>query len=185
MIHLKEKYKKEIVPKIREKFGYKNIMAVPRLEKVVVNTGFGKLTVSQHGDDQKKTIESIVNDLAMITGQKPLKTKAKKPISTFSLRKGMIIGAKVTLRKQKMYDFLERLIHMALPRTRDFRGLSPDSVDKKGSLTIGIKEHICFPEVSPEKAKSIFGMEITVATSAKSKEEGLELFRQLGFPIKK
>ena len=167
-----------------EKFGYKNPMAVPKIEKVVVNTGFGRLVAGKTSEEQKKIQNFILEDLGLICGQKPIFKKAKKSISSFKTRKEMIIGAAVTLRKKKMDDFLERLIHIALPRSRDFQGIDQKSFDKKGNLTIGIKEQIAFPEVSPEKAKNIFGLEITVVTTAKKREEGIELLKLLGFPIK-
>ena len=181
---LKEKYTKEVIPAMMKKFGYKNVMAVPKVEKVVVNTGFGKMIVSKTSDEQKKTFKLIFDDLASICAQKPILTKAKKSISGFKIREGMSIGAKVTLRGRKMYDFLERVIHIALPRFRDFRGIDLKSLDKEGNLTIAIKEHIVFPEVSSEKAKNIFGFEITVVTTAKNREESIELLKLLGFPMK-
>lgn len=184
MLTLKEKYTKEVIPAMMKKFGYKNVMVVPKIEKVVVNTGFGKMIISKTSDEQKKTYKLIFDDLASICAQKPILTKAKKSISGFKLREGMSIGAKVTLRGRKMNDFLERVIHIALPRFRDFRGIDLKSFDKEGNLTIAIKEHIVFPEVSSEKAKNIFGFEITVVTTAKNREESIELLRLLGFPIK-
>ena len=184
-IHLREKYKKEVVPQMREKFGYKNDLAVPRIEKVVVNIGFGKHITGKSTEEKKKIIDSFLHDLALITGQKPVLRNAKKSISSFKVRKGMPVGAVCTLRGQKMYDLLEKLIHIALPRSRDFKGIDQKSIDENGNLTIGIKEHIVFPEVSPEKAKQIFGFEIVVVTTAKNKEEGKVLLQLLGFPIKK
>ena len=184
MIRLQEKYKKEVIPEMMKKFGYKNSMAVPKLLKVTVNTGFGKLISGKTSEEQKKILNSILDDLALISAQHPILTKAKKSISGFKIRKGLPIGAKVTLRKKKMYDFLERLIRIALPRSRDFRGIEISAFDKKGNLTIGIREQIVFPEVSPERAKNIFGFEITIVTNAKKREEGIELFKLLGFPIK-
>jgi len=184
MLRLKEKYQKEVIPHMVKRFGYKSVMAVPRVKKVMVNTGFGRLIAGQTSEEQKKVYELILNDLSLICGQRPVLTKAKKSISGFKTRKGMSIGAKVTLRGKKMYDFLDRIIHIALPRSRDFRGINTKSFDKKGNLTIGIKEHIVFPEVSPEKAKTIFGLEITVITTAKTREEGIELLKSIGFPIK-
>lgn len=181
---LKEKYKKEVIPAMMQHFSYKSIMAVPRIEKVVINTGFGKQTVHLTADEQRKLRESVANDIALISGQRPILTRAKKSISTFKLREGMIIGAKVTLRRRRMDDFIEKLIKIALPRSRDFRGIDPKSLDDHGNLTLPIKEHIVFPEVTTEKAKQIFGLEVTIATSAKTKEEGLELLKLLGFPIK-
>lgn len=184
MIRLKEKYAKEVIPKMMEKFGYKSPMAVPRVEKVVINTGFGKLIVSKTGDEQKKTSQAILDDLSLICGQKPVLTKAKKAISSFKLRKGMAIGARVTLRSKKMYDFLERIIHIGFPRVRDFRGIDQKSFDEKGNLTVAVKEHTAFSEISPEKVKNIFSFEITVVVTAKTREEGVELLRLMGFPIK-
>lgn len=167
-----------------EKFGYKNKMAVPKIEKVVVNIGFGRLVSGKTSKEKEEIIKSILEDLTLITGQKPILTKAKKSISSFKVRKGDPIGAKVTLRKKMMYDFLERLIHIVLPRSRDFRGIETSSFDKKGNLTIGIKEHIAFPEVSPEKTRNIFSLEVTITINAKKREEGIELLKLLGFPIK-
>ncbi len=184
MLSLKEKYQKEVVPQMKEKFGYKSVMAVPKIEKVVLNTGFGREVAGKTSDEQKKIAESILNDLKIITGQKPVLTLAKKAISSFKTRQGMAIGAKVTLRKGKMNDFLTRLINITLPRSRDFRGIEQKAFDKEGNLTVSIKEHICFSEISPEQIKKIFGLEITVVTTAKTKEEGLALLKLLGFPIK-
>jgi len=184
MLKLKEKYNKEVVPQMIEKFGYKSPMAVPRIGKVVVNTGFGKLIAGKTSEEQKKIYNTILDDLALICGQRPILTKAKKSISGFKTREGMPIGAMITLRGRKMYDFLERLICIGLPRVRDFRGIALKSFDRKGNLTLAIKEHTVFPEVSLEKAKNIFGSEITVVTTAKTHEEGIELLRMFGFPIK-
>lgn len=184
MLRLKDKYQKQVIPAMKQKFGYRNDMVVPKIEKVVVNTGFGGKIIGKTKEEQKKIQEFILNDLTLITGQRPILTKARKSISGFKVRKGMAIGAKVTLRKKRMYDFLERLIYIGLPRSRDFRGIDQKSIDREGNLTIPIKEHIAFPEISPEKTKFIFGFEITVVTTAKTKEEGLELLKLLGFPIK-
>lgn len=184
MLRLHEKYIKETLPLMKEKFNYKNVMAVPKIEKVIVNNSFGRLISGRTSDEQKKISENIFNDLALITGQKPVLTKAKKSIAGFKVRQGMAIGVKVTLRKKKMYDFLDRLINVALPRSRDFQGIYSKSVDESGNLTIGIKEQITFPEIFPEKTKFIFGFEITVVTTAKNREIGAELFKALGFPIK-
>jgi large subunit ribosomal protein L5 len=185
MLRLKDKYNKEVVSQMMGKFGYRNSMAVPKIEKVVVNTGFGRLISGKTSEEQKKIYGPILQDLAIICGQHPKLTKAKKSISGFKIREGMPVGAMVALRKKIMYDFLERLIHIALPRSRDFRGINPKSLDKEGNLTVAIKEHISFPEILPERARTIFGLEITVVTTAKTKEEGLELLKLLGFPIKK
>lgn len=181
---LLEKYKKETGPKMKEKFGYKSVMAVPRIEKVVVNTGFGKQIVSKTSDEQKKFVEFVAGEISLICGQKPIVTRAKKAIAAFKVRQGMPMGVAVTIRKKKMYDFLSRLINIALPRSRDFQGIDAKSFDKAGNLSIAIKEHIAFPEITPERAKDIFSIEITVVTSAKNKEEGLTLLKLLGFPIK-
>lgn len=184
MIKLKEKYKK-IMPILKEKFGYKNVMSIPKIEKVVVNNGLGKLVMDKTSGEQKKIFEAILGDLSLICGQKPVLTKAKKSIASFKLRAGMPVGAKVTLRGSKMIDFLERTLNIALPRSRDFQGINSNSFDESGNLTMAIKEHIIYPEVSPETVKLVFGFEITVVTSAKTKEEGMELLKLLGFPIKK
>lgn len=184
MISLKEQYKKEVVPQMMKLFGYKSTMAVPRIEKVVINSCFGKDAATKTSQEREKVTQNIVNDLALISGQKPKVVKSKKSISGFKLRANIDIAAKVTLRKDRMYDFLERLIYLTLPRSRDFKGLNPKSIDKKGNLTIGFKEHISFPEVITEKEKTIFGLEVTVTTNARNKEEGLQLFKLIGFPIK-
>ena len=184
MISLTEKYKKEVIPQMMEKFGHKNVMAVPKVEKVVVNTGFGRMISGKGTDEQKKIYEAILNDLTLITGQRPILKRSKKSISAFKVREGMPLGATVVLRKEKMYDFLERFINIALPRTRDFQGIDRKSIDQRGSLTYGIREHIIFPEIFPEKVKNIFGLEITVVTTAKNKEESAEFLKLMGFPLK-
>ncbi|MCD5396529.1 MAG: 50S ribosomal protein L5 [Candidatus Pacebacteria bacterium] len=184
MMKLKEKYKKEIIPAMMERFGYKSKMAVPKIEKVVINTGFGRLVAQKTKQEREKIIKEIIDDLAMICGQRPILTLARKSVSGFKIRKGMPIGAKVTLREEKMYDFLERLIYIALPRTRDFKGIDPKSIDKERNLTIGIKEHIVFPEVATESLSRIFGFEITIVTTAKTREEAEELLKLIGVPIK-
>ena len=183
MNRLAEQYKSKVIPLMQKKFGYKNPMAVPRIEKVVINTGIGKGIATKSSEEQKKNQEMVLEQLEAICGQKPVLTRAKKSIAGFKIREGMPIGVSVTLRGRKMYDFLERLVHVALPRSRDFRGINQKSFDKAGNLTIGIKEHIIFPEVSPEKAKTIFGFEITVVTTSSGREEGIELLKQMGFPI--
>lgn len=186
MIDIKEKFKKEAIPAMKEKFGYKNIMAIPKIEKVVINSGFGKLiTASKSTDETKKITKAISDGITEICGQRPALTKAKNSIAGFKLREGMVVGARVTLRGQKMYDFLEKVINVALPRSRDFQGLNPKSVDGGGNFTFAVKEHIIFPEIAPEDAKIIFGFEVTVVTTAKNKEEGLELLKLVGFPFKK
>lgn len=183
-MRLKEKYIKEVVPAMMAKFSYKSKMAVPIVRKVVINTGFGREVAVKTGEEQKKLKEAVLEDLSLISGQKAVLTQAKKAIAGFKIRKGMAIGAKTTLRGQKMNDFLEKIIHVVLPRSRDFRGIESSSVDQKGNLTFAMKEHIAFPEISPEKTKRMFSLEITVDTSAKSKEEGLQLLKLLGFPVK-
>jgi len=185
MISLKEKYNKEVIPAMKEKFGYKNVMIVPKVEKVVINSGIGRLVAGKTGDDLKKSLKAILDDLSQIAGQKAVLTKAKQSISAFKLREGMPVGAKVVLRGGKMNDFLERLVHIAFPRVRDFRGIDLKSFDEKGNLTVAFREHTVFPEISPEKTRIVFGFEITVVTTAKSKEEGIELLRLMGFPLKK
>jgi large subunit ribosomal protein L5 len=184
MKRLKEKYKEEIISKMKEKFGYKNNLSVPKPEMVVVNVGFGKILQSVEPSQREKLIQDIFSDLASICGQKLILTRSKKSIATFKIRKGSPVGGKVTLRGGKMYDFLDRLINLALPRTRDFQGLKESSIDGRGNLTIGIKEHIVFPEIQPEQTKKIFGFEITIVTNAKKREEALELFKLMGFPFK-
>ena len=169
---------------MREKFGYKNDMAVPKIEKVIINTCFGRIITGKTSQERDKIQTLILEDLALISGQKPKLVSAKKSIAGFKLRQGMKVAAVVTLRGNKMYDFLERLIYLTLPRSRDFKGINPKSVDEKGNLTIGFRDHIDFPEIFTEIEKTIFGLEVTVATNAKNKEEGLELYRLLGFPIR-
>ncbi len=171
------KYRKEVIPAMREKFGYKNVMQVPKIEKAVLNVGTGKYV------KEGKMLEKIEKDLAILTGQKPVPTVAKKSIASFKIRQGMKIGYKVTLRKSKMYDFIDRLISIGFPRTRDFRGLEPKSF-AKGVFSVGIPEHSIFPEINFESLKDIFGLEVSVVTTAKNKEEAKELLRLLGFPIK-
>jgi len=184
MLRLKEKYQKEVTPQMQKKFGYVNKMAVPRIEKVALNTGFGRQISGKTSSEQEKIYTAILKDISLITGQQPVLTRAKKSISGFKIREGMPVGARVTFRGKRMYDFLERLIHIVLPRSRDFQGIDSRSLDKGGNLTIAIREHIVFPEIQPEKVKNIFGLEITVVTTAKNKEESLELLKLLGFPIK-
>jgi large subunit ribosomal protein L5 len=183
-MRLKDKYKKEVIPQMMEKFGYKNPMAVPKIEKVVINCGFGKMIVGKGSAEREKIQNHILNTLSLIVGQKPSLKKARKSISSFKLRKGMTIGAQITLRGKKMYEFLEKLIWLVLPRTRDFRGIPLSAFDQNGNLTIGFREYTPFPEVTPEKEKGIFGLEVTVVTTAKNGEEGIELLKLLGFPIK-
>lgn len=175
---LQEKYTKEVIPHMRKEFGYSNVMAVPKITKVVVNTGVGRMR------DEKERVD-VQKYVALITGQKVAPRAAKKAIASFKTREGLIIGYQVTLRGVRMYDFLMRLISVALPRTRDFRGLDEKSFDPKGNLTIGVKEHTVFPEMIGEDYRFLFGFEITIVTSAKTKEEGIELLRLIGMPLKK
>lgn len=177
---MEQRYKKEVIPAMKQKFGYKSDMAVPKIEKVVVNVGIGSIIASK----DEKAQESVIKDITLITSQKPLVTSAKKAISGFKIREGMPVGLKVTLRGKRMYDFISRLVNIVLPRTRDFRGLNSKSIDEDGNLTIGIKEHLIFPEISQEDIRRIFGLEITVVTHAKSREKALELYKLMGFPIK-
>lgn len=184
MEKLKEKYEKQAVPQMMERFGYKNKMAVPQITKVTVNTSFGRQVATKTSGEREKLYTAIANDLALIAGQRPKLAKSKKSIAGFKLREGIEIGAVVTLRKHRMWDFLERLIYLSLPKSRDFRGIDPKSVDKSGNLNMGFREHIHFPEIFTEKEKTIFGLQITVSTNARSHEQGLELFKLLGFPIR-
>lgn len=183
MMKLTDKYNTEVIPEMMKKFGYKNKMAVPKIEKVVVNTGFGRQVAGKTAEEQKKISDFISDELSLICGQRAVKTFSKKSIASFKIRRGMVIGTKVTLRGKRMNDFLERLIHLVLPRTRDFKGIERKSIDKNGNLNVAIKEHIAFPEILPEKAKNIFGLEVTVVTTAGTREESLELLKLLGFPI--
>jgi large subunit ribosomal protein L5 len=178
-MNLKEKYNKEIVPKLKEQFSYTNNLLVPKIKKVVINVGFGRHS------KEKDYIANIEKTLIAISGQKPVYTKAKKSISSFKIREGMIIGAMVTLRGKRMYDFLDKLINVSFPRVRDFRGISEKSVDKQGNLSIGFKENTAFPEVRVDDINNIHGLEVIIDSSAENKAEGLELFRLAGFPFKK
>lgn len=173
---LQEKYRKEVLPAIRKRFGFKNIMAIPRIEKAVAHVGVGKIR------DEKDHAE-IRRFLSLITAQKPGSRGAKKAIAAFKTRKGLVIGYRVTLRGRRAYDFLSRLINTALPRTRDFRGIPESACDERGNLTIGIKEHIVFPEMIGEDYRLLFGMEVTVVTTAKTREQGVALLKMMGFPI--
>lgn len=184
-MRLQERYKKIAVPEMMKNFSYKSVMGVPKLEKVVVNCGFGKTVIGKGSGEREKLEEYIAASLALITGQKPSLRPAKKSIAAFKLRKGAVVGAMVTLRKKRMYDFLEKLVQVVLPRSRDFRGISRESVTGQGDLSIGFKEYIPFPELKIEKEKGLFGLEAVISTTAKTKEEGLELLRLLGVPFKK
>jgi len=176
---LKEKYKTEIIPALKERFQYKNVMAVPKIEKVVVNMGVGEAV------QDKAELDAAVKELSFITGQKPIITKSKKSIAGFKLRKNMPIGCKVTLRNNMMYEFLDRLLNIAIPRIRDFRGLPRDSFDSRGNYNFGIKEQTIFPEINLDDVKTTFGMNITVVTTSKTDEEALALLEMFGFPFKR
>lgn len=175
---LKKKYQEEVVPALMEKFQYSSIMEVPRLEKICINQGIGDAT------QDKKLVDNAIDELTMITGQKVVPTKAKKSVSNFKLREGMTIGARATLRNVNMFDFLDRLISIALPRVRDFRGISDKSFDGRGNYSLGVKEQIIFPEIDIDKINSITGMDITFVTTAKTDAEALELLKLLGLPFK-
>jgi large subunit ribosomal protein L5 len=172
-------YKKEVIPSLMKKFSYKNIMQVPKLDKIIVNMGLGDAVSDQ------KILEEAVKDLETITGQKASVRKAKKAISNFKLREGMNIGAMVTLRKEKMYEFLDRFVNVALPRVRDFRGVSDKSFDGRGNYTIGIKEQIIFPEINVDKVNKVVGMDVTFVTTAPTDNEAFELLRAFGLPFRK
>lgn len=179
MSRLKEKYTNEIVDAMMKKFGYKNIMEVPKLDKIVVNMGVGE------AKDNAKVLESAVKDLEIITGQKAVLTRAKNSIANFKIREGMAIGCKVTLRGEKMYEFADRLINLALPRVRDFRGVKPDAFDGRGNYALGIKEQLIFPEIEYDKVDKVRGMDVIVVTTAETDEEARELLAQFGMPFKK
>ena len=176
---LLKKYRKEVIPALQKEFGIKNVMAVPRVDKVVVNVGIGKLSKDE------KAVGKIVQDVTKLTGQKPVFRKAKRSIASFKIREGVNIGLSVTLRGERMYDFIDRLISVALPRSKDFRGIDTKNFDKGGNLNLGIKESSIFPEVTYETLKDIFSLEVTVATTAKDQQKGIALLRNLGFPIRK
>ena len=175
--NLKVKYNAEIAPALMQKFGYKSVMQIPRIEKVVVNVGCGEAR------DNAKVLESVVNDLGTITGQKPVITKAKKSVANFKLREGMPIGAKVTLRQDKMWEFLDRLFNVALPRVRDFRGINPNAFDGRGNYALGLKEQLIFPEIEYDKIDKIRGMDIVICTTAQTDEEAKELLTLMGAPF--
>ena len=174
---IKEKYLAEAVPALQHKFGYKNVMEIPRLEKVIINIGLGDCK------DNAKALESAVAELTQIAGQKPLVTKARKSIANFKLRQGMNVGAKVTLRGARMEEFIDKLVNIALPRVRDFRGVSPKAFDGRGNYALGIKEQLIFPEIEYDKVEKIRGMEMIFVTTAKTDEEAKELLRLLGMPF--
>ena len=179
MSRLKDQYQNEIVDALMKKFGYKNKLEVPKLEKIVVNMGVGE------AKENAKILEAAVKDMEIITGQKAIITKAKHSIANFKIREGMPIGCKVTLRGEKMYEFLDRLINLALPRVRDFRGINPNAFDGRGNYALGIKEQLIFPEIEYDKIDKIRGMDVIVVTTAKTDEEGRELLTQFGMPFAK
>ena len=174
----KKTYTDIVMPKLMAEFGYKNVMEVPVIEKIVINMGVGEATA-----DTKK-VQVAAGDLALISGQKPVVTRARKAIAQFKVRENMPIGAKVTLRKQRMYEFLDRLVTIALPRVRDFRGLNPKSFDGRGNYAMGIKEHLVFPEINYDKAEAVWGMDIIICTSAKTDDEARALLRAFNFPFR-
>lgn len=178
MSRLREKYLNEVVPSLKKRFGYKNIMQLPRLEKVVINMGVGEAT------QEAKAIDGAVNDLTLISGQKPVVTKAKKSIAAFKVRAGMSVGCKVTLRGKRMYEFLDKLFNVTLPRIRDFRGVSPQSFDGRGNYNMGLKEQLIFPEINYDKVDKVRGMDVVIVTTAMNDEEGLELLKFLGMPFR-
>jgi large subunit ribosomal protein L5 len=175
---LKEQYKNEVVPALMKKFNYSSIMEVPKLEKIVINIGLGDIK------DNPKALDNAINDLSLITGQKPVVTKAKKSIAAFKLREGVKVGCKVTLRAGKMYDFAYKLFNVALPRVRDFRGISSNSFDGRGNYSMGLKEQLIFPEIEYDKVDKLRGMDIIFVTTAKTDEEAKELLTLLGMPFK-
>ncbi|MFO7584424.1 MAG: 50S ribosomal protein L5 [Anaerolineales bacterium] len=179
MNRLKESYLNEAVPALTKAFEYGNVMEIPRIQKVVLNVGLGEAM------DNPKALEAAVGDLAIVTGQKPIQTKARNSIANFKLREGRIIGAKVTLRGERMWAFLDRLINVALPRVRDFRGISPDSFDGRGNYTLGLRDQLIFPEIDYDKIDKLRGMEITIVTTAKNDEHAREMLKLLGMPFRK
>lgn len=179
MNRLQKKYKEEIVPSLREKYNYKSVMAIPKLDKIVVNMGVGDAT------SNSKLLEAAVNDLKVITGQQPVVTKAKKAVANFKVREGQGIGCKVTLRGDNMYNFLDKLISITLPRVRDFRGISPKSFDGRGNYTLGLTEQLIFSEIDYDKVVKVRGMDIVFVTTAKTNEEALDLLKGFGMPFRK
>jgi len=178
MARLKEKYLKEVAPALLQKFNYTNVMQTPKIDKVVINMGVGEAI------GNPKTMDAAVTDLSKITGQKPIVTRAKKSIAAFKLREGMAIGTKVTLRGERMYEFIDKLFNVALPRVRDFRGVSPKAFDGRGNYTLGLKEQLIFPEIEYDKIDKLRGMDVVVVTTAKSDEEAKELLKLMGMPFR-
>ena len=179
MSRLKETYKNDIAPELMKKFGYKSVMQIPKVEKVIINVTTGEAVTNS------KVLESIVSDLRQITGQQPILCKAKKSVANFKLREGMTIGAKVTLRGEKMYEFIDRFFNLALPRVRDFRGINPNAFDGRGNYSVGVKEQIIFPEIEYDKIDKVRGMDICFVTTAKTDEEARELLTLMGAPFSK
>jgi large subunit ribosomal protein L5 len=178
-LSIREKYKKEAVSGFKKEFGLKNDLQVPKIEKVVLNVGVGKFL------KDSSQLKEIENSIREITGQSPLKTKSRKSIAGFKIREGLEVGLKVTMRGRRMWDFIERLVSVAIPRVRDFRGIKETAVDESGNLNIGIKEQLIFPEIAPERVKNIFSFQTTIVSNAGSREKGMALFRKMGFPIEK
>lgn len=179
MVRFQEKYNNQVKDALMKKFNYKNVMEIPKLEKITINMGLGQ------GKDNQKYIQSAVDELAAITGQAPVITKAKKSVANFKLREGMSVGAKVTLRGKKMYEFLDRFVTISLPRVRDFRGINPNSFDGRGNYTMGVREQLIFPEIKYDDVEAVRGMDITFVTTAKTDEEARELLTLMGMPFKK
>ena len=179
MARLKETYKSEVAPALMKKFEYSSVMQIPKVDKVVINVGCGEAR------DNPKVVDAIIADIAQITGQKPVTCKAKKSVANFKLREGMVIGVKVTLRGEKMYEFLDRLFNLALPRVRDFRGINPNSFDGRGNYNMGVKEQLIFPEIDYDKIDKVRGMDICVVTTANTDEEARELLTLMGAPFEK
>ncbi|HHX73597.1 MAG TPA: 50S ribosomal protein L5 [Firmicutes bacterium] len=178
MARLKDKYVNEVRPALMARFQYKNLLEVPRLEKVVINMGVGE------AKDNPKALEAAVNDLSLIAGQRPIITKAKRSVASFKIREGMNIGCKVTLRGRRMYEFLDKLFNVALPRVRDFRGISPKSFDGRGNFSLGLREQLIFPEIIYDQVEKVRGMDVVIVTTAETDEEARELLRELGMPFR-
>ncbi len=176
---LKEMYKSEVAPALQKKFGYKSVMQIPKLDKIIINVGCGE------AKDNSKVVNAIMNDLSIITGQKPVECKAKKSVANFKIREGMTIGVKVTLRGDRMYEFLDRFFNLALPRVRDFRGINPNSFDGRGNYSMGVKEQLIFPEIEYDKIDAVRGMDICFVTTAETDEEARELLTLMGAPFER
>lgn len=177
--NLQTRFTEEIIPELKKTLGIKNTMAIPKITKIVINSGIGTYVKSQ-----KKDYSTVVENLAKISGQKPVVQKAKKAISNFKVREGEVVGVSVTLRGERMYDFLNKLINIVFPRVRDFRGVSPKAFDGRGNYSIGFKEHIVFPEISPDDVSNLHGLQVNISTTAKNNEEGFQLLKAMGFPFR-